>query len=72
MSGIIRRATLIDEAYKTVAQVPVVAESWPAVIKYGTRYFGYYAQARPATIEAAKAAEVDETYREITVYDATV
>lgn len=70
---IIRRATLIDEAYKQVAQVPVTSPGgWPAVIKYGTRYFAYYAQARPATIDAAKAAEVDETYREIQVYDATV
>jgi len=84
MTGILlRRATLIDVNYHVVKEVPVpigiragdagVAASvpWPGAIRYEGRVFTQYAYTMPDTIEAKRQADLDATYREITVYEAT-
>jgi hypothetical protein len=73
-SLLLRKARLIDEDYRPVASVTVSSPPpwWPAVIKYGARYFMHYVQTQADTIEGRKAADQEQTYREIQVYDATL
>ena len=69
---LLRVATLVDEAYKKVADVvvPRTVGDWPPAIRYQGRVFTIYYGAMVPTIEAVKAAERQQLYREITVWDA--
>jgi deoxycytidine triphosphate deaminase len=67
-----RKVTLIDKGYHVVKEIMIPREKeWPAVIRYGERFFSLYAFTMTDTIEAKAQADDEGTYREVKVLDAT-
>jgi hypothetical protein len=71
--NIFQTATLIDKAYNVVMKVSFTRRrSWPEAIRYDGRVFTHHPVAMLNTIEADRAAELAQTYREIEVFEIAV